>query len=135
MSMAISGMGGSVQAMTGASMRMPPAQKMSNLFAQIDTSNAGSITKAQFSQAFKTMSPPAGAKAMGADAIFAKLDPNNTGSVSKQSFVDGMTQIMSQIRQQHHHANAAQTTSPTQTINASADALNQLSGTNINTIA
>lgn len=139
MSTAISGLGmaGTPQAMTGASMRMPPAQKMANLFAQIDTGNSGSITKAQFDQAFGTLNPPSGFKSMGADAVFAKLDPNGTGSVSKQDFVNGMIQMMSQIRQQHHnHESVAQTPAPAQTVDASLNNLNQLLvGSNINTTA
>ncbi|HEY8162445.1 MAG TPA: EF-hand domain-containing protein [Methylocystis sp.] len=86
------------QMMSGASMRMPPAQKMANLFDKIDVSGTGSITKSQFVQAFQTMRPPASFKAMGADAIFSALDPNNSGSVSKQAFVQGMTNLMAQFR-------------------------------------
>jgi hypothetical protein len=46
MSMGISGIGGSYapQAMSGASARMPPTQKMATLFSQIDTSGTGLIT-------------------------------------------------------------------------------------------
>jgi Ca2+-binding EF-hand superfamily protein len=102
MSSAISGLGGgySPQVVSGASMRMPPAQKMSQLFQKIDTNNTGSITKAQFESAFQSMNPPSGLKSMGADAIFSKLDPNNTGSVSKQDFVNGMKSILSELRAQ-----------------------------------
>jgi hypothetical protein len=100
MSMSVSGVAGSYspQAMSGASMRAPPAQKMANLFAKIDTSGAGSITKAQFMQAFQTMKPTAGFVAMGADAVYAALDPSRSGSVSKQAFVSGMTSLMAQFR-------------------------------------
>lgn len=138
MSAAISGMGMSVspQAMTGASMHMPPAQKMFDLFSQIDTSGSGTITKAQFELAFNTLNPPSGFKSMGADAVFAKLDPNNSGQVSKQDFKNGMLQLMSQIRQQQHHKPAEQASAPAQTIDASLNELNQLViGSNINTTA
>lgn len=142
MSTAISGMGmaGAPQAMTGASMRMPPAQKMSNLFDKIDTSGSGSISKAQFDQAFSTLKPSSGFKSMGADAVFAQLDPNGTGSVSKQDFKNGMTQMMAQIRQQrsHHNESVTQTNAPApkQTIDASLNNLNQMRiGSNINTTA
>ncbi|MDD5300316.1 MAG: EF-hand domain-containing protein [Gallionella sp.] len=142
MSTAISGMGmaGASQAMTGASMRMPPAQKMANLFDKIDSSGTGSISKAQFEQAFSTLKPPSEFKSMGASAVFAKLDPNGTGSVSKQDFKNGMTQMMSQIRQQrlHNYESAAQTSAPApkQTIDASLSGLNQMRiGSNINTTA
>ncbi|KAF2989564.1 EF-hand domain-containing protein [Methylocystis sp. MJC1] len=94
------GVGGSYapQMMSGASMRMPPAQKMTNLFNQIDVSGTGSISKSQFVQAFQTMKTPAVFKAAGADAVFAALDPANSGSVSKQNFVQGMTKLMTQLR-------------------------------------
>jgi Ca2+-binding EF-hand superfamily protein len=84
--------------MSGASARMPPAQKMASLFSQIDTNNTGSISKSQFMQAFQTMKPTAGFRAMGADAVFQALDPSNSGTVSKQNFVQGMTQLMAQFR-------------------------------------
>ena len=136
MSLTISGSGMAPQAMTGASMRMPPSQKMSNLFSQIDTSGSGAITKSQFEQAVSSLKQPAGFKAMGADAIFAKLDPNGTGSVSKQDFIGGMTKMMSEIRQQHHNnVSASQVPAPTQTIDASLGGLNNLAlGANINTM-
>ena len=138
MSAAISGLGmaGAPQAMTGASRRMPPAQKMANLFAQIDISGSGSITKAQFEQAFSALKPPSGFKSMGADAVFAKLDPNGTGSVSKQDFISGMTQMMLQVRQQRHQHHESPAPSPTQTVDASLNNLSQLVvGSNINTKA
>ncbi|MBI5437646.1 MAG: EF-hand domain-containing protein [Nitrosomonadales bacterium] len=139
MSAVISGMGMAVapQAMTGASMYMPPAQKMFDLFSQIDTSGSGSITRAQFDLAFNTLNPPSGFKSMGADAVFAQLDPNNSGLVSKRDFKNGMLQMMAQIRQQRHEP-AAQATAPApaQTIDASLNELNQLViGSNIDTTA
>ena len=102
----ISGMTGAMmpQVVSGASMRMPPAQKMANLFQQIDTSNSGSISRAQFNQAFQTLNPPPAIKAMGADAVFSKLDPNGTGSVSKQDFINEMR---SMVTHNHHHRNTA----------------------------
>ena len=143
MSMTVSGMGsaGATQAMSGASMRKPPAQKMADLFASIDTSGSGSITKAQFEQAFQTQNPPKGFQQAGADAVWAKLDPNGTGSVSKQDFVTGMTAQMAQMRQGHHHHHAAgsssSTQTPAQTVSSSLDALNSLgtTGANVNTTA
>ena len=101
MSMPISGMSGAgmPQAMSGASMRAPPAQKMTNVFSKIDTAGAGTITQSQFEQSFQNLKMPNAFKAMGADAIFAKLDPNGTGSVSKQDFVNGMKALMTQARQ------------------------------------
>lgn len=107
------------QVVSGASMRMPPSQKMANLFQQIDTSNTGSITKSQFEQAFKTLNPPPAIKAQGADAVFSKLDPNGTGSVSKQDFINGMKSVMAQSRA--HHAEAAP-----QTLSGSLNALNKV---------
>jgi Ca2+-binding EF-hand superfamily protein len=100
MSMAISGIAGSYapQAMSGASPRMPPAQRMATVFSQIDTSRSGSINQSQFTQAFQTMKPTPGFLAMGASAVFQALDPSNSGTVSKQAFVQGMTQLMAQFR-------------------------------------
>lgn len=134
MSMAISGMGGMMppQAMTGASMRMPPSQKMSNLFQQIDTANTGSISKAQFNQAFSSMNPPKGFQQVGADGVWSKLDPNNTGSVSKQDFVNTMKEMMHQVRQ--HPVSPAETAAAGTSISPSLDAMNALSGGAIGSI-
>ena len=98
--MRVAGMSGAYapQAMTGASARMPPTKKMANLFSKIDASGSGSITKAQFTQAFQTMKPPAGFRAMGADAVFQALSPSASGTVTQQSFVQGMTNLMAQFR-------------------------------------
>jgi hypothetical protein len=129
--------GGAPQVWSGASMRTPPTQKMSNLFDRIDTGNSGSITKAQFEQAFQTMNPPKGFQKMGADALWAKLDPSNSGSVSKDNFTSTMTDVMAQIRQnhgQHHHANANVQT-PAQTVSSSLNQLNALPGSRIDTTA
>ncbi len=131
MSMPISGMpsAGMTQAMSGASMRMPPAQKMANVFAKIDTSGSGTITKSQFEQSFQNLKMPQAFKAMGADAIFDKLDPNGTGSVSKQDFVNGMKSLMTQVRQSG--SSAAQSTlqsgsTPAQTLTYSLQSLESL---------
>lgn len=86
------------QIMSGASMRMPPQQKMSNLFSKIDTANAGAINQSQFAQAFQTLNPPRVFKAQGADSIWKQLDPNGTGNVSKQNFVTTMKQLMVSLR-------------------------------------
>jgi Ca2+-binding EF-hand superfamily protein len=118
----ISGMAAMPQAMSGASMRMPPQQKMSNLFQMIDAAGAGSITKAQFEQAFNDMNPPAAFKAIGLDAAFAKLDPAGTGQVSKQDFITGMKAMLTHGHRQHHETGA---TSP-QTITNSAASMNAL---------
>ena len=100
MSMTVSGIAGSFspQAMTGASARMPPAQKMAALFSQIDTNGTGSITQSQFTQAFNAMKPTAGFRAMGPSAVFQALNPSSAVTVSKQNFVQGMTQLMAQFR-------------------------------------
>jgi Ca2+-binding EF-hand superfamily protein len=134
--MTISGMGSvsmPTRVMSGASSRMSsPEQKMSDLFQKIDTSGSGTISKAQFEQAFQNKNPPTALKSMGADAIFSKLDPNGTGSVSKQDFINGMKSIMGQV---HHHqqaagANAGTAPSPAQTLTGSLGSLNALGGSN-----
>ena len=72
-SMDITGVGAAsgMHAVSGASSSGPPQQKMSSLFDSIDTSGSGSITQAQFDQAFQTKNPPAVFQKQGADAIFA----------------------------------------------------------------
>ncbi len=100
--------------MSGASTRAAPQQKMTNLFNQIDSNGAGSITEAQFAQAFETMKPPAVFKAAGQGAVWNYLDPTQTGQVSKQAFVNGMKQLMVQLRQPPSGATAA---SATQSLN------------------
>jgi hypothetical protein len=60
MSIAISetGSAGMSSTVSGASRSMPPQQKMTNLYTQIDTSGAGAVTQSQFNQAFETSNPP-----------------------------------------------------------------------------
>jgi len=89
---------GGWSAMSGASSSGPPREKMASLFDSIDTSGSGSITNAQFDQAFQTKSPPAVFQNQGADAIFAALDPSGSGSVSRQDFINGMSQLMASLR-------------------------------------
>ena len=105
MSMNITGANlyGTAQVWSGASAPMSPNQKMSNLFDAIDTSGTGTISKSQFEQAFQSMNPPGNFQAAGVDSIWSKLDPNGTGSVSKQDFVNGMAEMMKQLRGHHHH--------------------------------
>jgi hypothetical protein len=90
------------QATSGASMKAPPSQRMAALFDKIDSGNTGSITKAQFEDAFQNMNPPARIKAMGADAVYSQLDPSGSGSISKQDFVSGMKNVLAQARGGHH---------------------------------
>jgi Ca2+-binding EF-hand superfamily protein len=117
-----------VHAVSGASSAAPPQQKMSNLFDQIDTSGSGSITQAQFNQAFQTQNPPAVFQKQGADAIFASLDPTGTGSVSKQDFVSTMSGLMASLRADSPAKSASQ---PTDTLSASLQSLNQIDPTSV----
>jgi hypothetical protein len=98
--MNITGVGAAsgMHAMSGASSSGPPQQKMSDLFQSIDSSGTGSISQAQFNQAFQTRNPPAVFQNQGAASIFATLDPSGTGSVSRQDFVSGMSQLMASLR-------------------------------------
>jgi Ca2+-binding EF-hand superfamily protein len=125
MSAAISGIGGgySSQAVSGASMRMPPAQRMSQIFQKIDTNGTGSITKSQFESAFQSLNPPARLKSLGADAIFSKLDPNNTGSVTKQDFANGMKNILAELRAQRSSASASPTNAGATSVSSSLQSL------------
>ena len=107
---------------SGASMRMSPSQKMSNLFDTMDANGTGAVTQSQLSQALQTQNPPAGFKSVGADAIFAKLDVNGTGSVSKADFVDGMTSLMSAMRQQRSAASSSSSSTDAASSQASLDA-------------
>jgi Ca2+-binding EF-hand superfamily protein len=123
--MDISGISSSsgLHAVSGASSGAPPQQKMSNLFDAIDTSGSGSITQAQFEQAFQTQNPPAVFQNQGAQAIFASLDPTGSGSVSKRDFVSTMSGLMASLRAD----NSGQSTSQlANTLTASLQALNQI---------
>lgn len=97
---AVSGTTGSYspQAVSGAGRHRTGMHRLADLFDKIDSGGTGSVTKAQFEQAFQTMNPPPGMQALGADAIFNQLDPNGTGSVSKQDFITGMAKLGSQVR-------------------------------------
>ncbi len=102
MTMSIATVGGAdgmsgISAMSGASWG-GPQQKATSLYNSIDTAGAGSITEAQFDQAFQTLNPPAVFRQQGAGAIFSALDPNGTGSVSKQNFISIMAQLMVSLR-------------------------------------
>ena len=127
MSIDIASVAGSTapQIWSGASARMPASQKMSGLFDQIDSSGSGSISQAQFSQAFQALDPPKDFKVAGASAVWSQLDPGNSGSVSRQDFVSGMTAIMRQLRTGNGGSGSPPSSipSPLQTIAASAAAL------------
>jgi hypothetical protein len=84
------------QAKLPASKPASQQQLISTMFQKIDKDGTGSVSKAQFAQAFESLGAPASIKAMGADAVFAKLDPSGTGKVSKQDFVKGMESLMAQ---------------------------------------
>lgn len=124
--MDITGVGAAsgMHAVSGASSSGPPQQKMSQLFNSIDTSGSGSITQAQFDQAFQTKNPPAVFQKQGADAIFAALDPNGTGSVSKQDFVSGMKQLMASLRAGDASSAGSSTSQPSASLAASVQSLN-----------
>jgi hypothetical protein len=123
--MDISGVGaaGGLHAVSGASSSGPPQQKMSDLFDSIDTSGSGSITQAQFDQAFQTQNPPAVFQNQGAAAVFSALDPNGTGSVAKADFVSTMSKLMAALRAD----NGGQSGSPSSaSLTASLQSLNQI---------
>ena len=100
MSMSVNGVGGGAGAsiVSGASSRLPPQQKMANLYNQIDSAGTGSITQAQFTQAFNAMNPPSVFKNAGASTVYNHLDPNGTGSVSRTDFINGMKSLMVSLR-------------------------------------
>ena len=111
-----------VSAMSGASAGMPPQQKMTSLFDQIDTSGSGSISQAQFAQAFQSMNPPAVFQNQGADAIFSALDPSGSGSVSKPDFVSVMSKLMASLRAEKG-GSAASDSSVSNTLSAGLQSL------------
>ncbi|HWX36827.1 MAG TPA: EF-hand domain-containing protein [Steroidobacteraceae bacterium] len=117
-----------LNAVSGASYGVPPQQKMSNLFDSIDTSGSGSITQAQFQQAFQTQNPPAVFQKQGADAIFSALDPSGSGSVSKQDFVSTMSQLMVSLRTEGSAQSGSQASS---SVAASLQSLNQIDPTTV----
>ena len=123
------GSGFAIHAMSGASAGMPPQQKMTNLFNQIDSSGSGGITQTQFDQAFQSLNPPAAFKQQGADAIFAALDPSGTGSVSKQDFITGMSNLMASLRADN--SASLQGPSPTDSLSSSLQFLNSLDPSSI----
>jgi Ca2+-binding EF-hand superfamily protein len=131
MSMSVAAIGGSggLQAMSGASTGMPPQQKMTSLYNQIDTNGAGSITQQQFTQAFQTLNPPPVFQQQGAGAIFAALDPNSTGTVSKQDFISGMTGLMASLRAEG--GSNISSPSPSQTLASSLRSLNSVDSSSI----
>lgn len=96
---------------------------MSDLFDSIDSSGSGSITRAQFDQAFQTKNPPAVFQQQGADAIFASLDPSGSGSVSKQDFVATMSKLMASLRADNAGPSGSQ---PSASLAASVQSLNQI---------
>lgn len=117
-----------LHAVSGASYGAPPQQKMSNLFDSIDATGSGSITQAQFEQAFQTQNPPAVFQQQGADAIFAALDPSGTGSVSKQDFVSTMSKLMVSLRAGGPAQSASQ---PSSSLTASLRSLSQIDPTSV----
>jgi hypothetical protein len=117
-----------LNAVSGASYGAPPQQKMSNLFDSIDTSGSGSITQAQFQQAFQTQNPPAVFQRQGSDAIFSTLDPSGSGSVSKQDFVSTMSQLMASLRAEGSTQSSSQASN---SIAASLRSLNQIDPTTV----
>ena len=117
------GAAGGMHAVSGASTSGPPQQKMSDLFDSIDTSGSGSITQAQFDQAFQSKNPPAVFQNQGAAAIFSTLDPGGTGSVSKADFVSTMSKLMASLRADNAGQSGSQ---PSASLTASLQSLNQI---------
>ena len=111
-----------LNAVSGASSSGLPQQKMLDLFDSIDTSGSGSITQAQFDQAFQSKNPPAVFQNQGANAIFSALDPNGTGSVSRQDFVSGMSKLMVSLRAD----SSSSQTSSQDSLAASLSSLNRI---------
>jgi hypothetical protein len=110
---------------SGASNSAPPQQKMSSLFNSTDTAGSGTITQAQFEQAFQTKNPPAVFQKQGADAIWSALDPSGSGTVSKQDFVSTMSNLMVSLRAE------GTTQGGSASLSASLQSLNQIDPTTV----
>ena len=110
---------------SGASNSAPPQQKMSSLFNSTDTAGSGTITQAQFEQAFQTKNPPAVFQKQGADAIWSALDPSGSGTVSKQDFVSTMSNLMVSLRAE------GTTQGGSASLSASLRSLNQIDPTTV----
>jgi hypothetical protein len=108
-----------------ASNSAPPQQKMSSLFNSTDTAGSGTITQAQFEQAFQTKNPPAVFQKQGADAIWSALDPSGSGTVSKQDFVSTMSNLMVSLRAE------GTTQGGSASLSASLQSLNQIDPTTV----
>jgi Ca2+-binding EF-hand superfamily protein len=95
----VSGIGGSYspQALTGASARQPLTQSYNSIFSQLTTPGSGVVTRDQFTQAFSSLNAPASFQSLGASAVFSSLDPSSTGAVSRQAFIQGLSQLSSQL--------------------------------------
>jgi hypothetical protein len=117
-----------LHSVSGASSSGPPQQKMSNLFNSIDTAGSGTITQAQFEQAFQTQNPPAVFQKQGAGAIWTALDPSGSGTVSKQNFVSTMSQLMASLRA---GGSAAGNSQASASASASLQSLNLIAPTTI----
>ena len=90
--------GVNMQAMTGASARQPLSQRYNAIFSQLTTPGSGTVTRAQFTQAFSSLNAPASFQSMGSNSIFSALDPTNTGAFSRQSFIQGMLQLSASLK-------------------------------------
>lgn len=116
MGMAISRMGGAgtFRVMPVANSPKSATQKIADLFKKIDIANSGTVTKAQFKQAFHLINPPPTFKAMGVDIIFDRLDLKATGAISQQDFVYGMKVLMKEINQRSRQSIESVVTAPSQ---------------------
>jgi hypothetical protein len=110
MSSSVSGVGGAQWSgsVSGASWSGPPQQKMSSLYDKIDPQGSGSVTASQLAQAFQNLNPPKVFQNLGPEATFAKLDTQGRGQVSREDFVNGMKQLMVQLRQDTAQLQASQ---------------------------
>jgi len=116
------------QITSGASSRMGPSKKMSNLFEKIDSQGTGSVSREQFNKAFETLNPPKRFKSMSADQVFDQLTTNKTNSVAKSDFVSAMTQLSRSLIQGQSQQPASAAAAPSQTLMTSLQSFNGLGG-------
>lgn len=99
---------GSNSAMTMQGMRgmkrPDPTQMAENLFAKLDTSGQGYLTKADLQTAMDKVSSASSAASSGTaasvDDLFAKLDTDSDGKVTKQEFSDTLKKVADELDNQ-----------------------------------
>ncbi len=103
MSTSISGIGGSSGMMHGARQR-PDREKMAEeLFAKLDTSAQGYLSKSDLQSALDKVSASSSSSSSSSssvDTLFSQLDTDGDGKVTKQEFTDTLKKVAEQLDDQ-----------------------------------